>query len=159
MENKNSRRQFIQQTTLAGFGLMLSPTLLPAFNSQSIYNNKNKEGDMKTRKLGTLEVSELGLGCMNMTGNYNPPADHQQSIRTIRTAFENGVRFFDTAEVYGPYIDETLVGEALQPFRDQVKIATKFGFAIDGTIALDSSPKRIKKVVEESLKRLPNRSN
>ena len=109
---------------------------------------------MKTRKLGTLEVSELGLGCMNMAGNYNPPADHQQSIKTIRKAFENGVRFFDTAEVYGPYTDESLVGEALQPFRDQVKIATKFGFAIDGTVALDSRPERIKKVVEESLKRL-----
>jgi len=109
---------------------------------------------MKTRKLGNLEVSELGLGCMNMAGNYNPPADHQQSIKTIRTAFENGVRFFDTAEVYGPYTDESLVGEALQPFRDQVKIATKFGFAIDGTVALDSRPERIKKVVEESLKRL-----
>ncbi|MCD1117610.1 aldo/keto reductase [Chryseobacterium sp. C-17] len=109
---------------------------------------------MKTRKLGTLEVSEIGLGCMNMVGNYNPPANHQQSIKTIRTAFENGVRFFDTAEVYGPYTDETLVGEALQPFRDQVKIATKFGFAIDGTIGLDSRPERIKKVVEQSLKRL-----
>jgi aryl-alcohol dehydrogenase-like predicted oxidoreductase len=109
---------------------------------------------MKSRKLGNLEVSEIGLGCMNMAGNYNPPADHQQSIKTIRTAFENGVTFFDTAEVYGPYTDEELVGEALQPFRDQVKIATKFGFAIDGTIGLDSRPEHIKKVVEESLKRL-----
>lgn len=109
---------------------------------------------MKTRKLGTLEVSEIGLGCMNMAGNYNPPADRQQSIRTIRTAFENGVRFFDTAEVYGPYIDEELVGEALEPFRDQVKIATKFGFAIDGTIATNSRPEHIRKVVEQSLKRL-----
>ncbi|MNE26950.1 putative oxidoreductase YdbC [compost metagenome] len=109
---------------------------------------------MKTRKLGTLEVSEIGLGCMNMVGNYNPPANHQQSIKTIRTAFENGVRFFDTAEVYGPYTDEKLVGEALEPFRKEVKIATKFGFAIDGTVGLDSRPERIKKVVEESLKRL-----
>ncbi|MES2826658.1 MAG: aldo/keto reductase [Bacteroidota bacterium] len=109
---------------------------------------------MKTRKLGTLEVSEIGLGCMNMAGNYNPPADHQQSIKTIRKAFENGVTFFDTAEVYGPYTDEKIVGEALKPFRNQVKIATKFGFAIDGTVALDSRPERIKKVVEESLKRL-----
>jgi aryl-alcohol dehydrogenase-like predicted oxidoreductase len=109
---------------------------------------------MKTRNLGTLQVSELGSGCMNMSGNYNPPADVKQSVKTIRTAFENGVRFFDTAEVYGPYINEELVGEALQPFRDQVKIATKFGFAIDGTVALDSRPQHIKKVVEESLKRL-----
>lgn len=72
---------------------------------------------MKIRKLGTLEVSEIGAGCMNMSGNYNPPADVAQSIRTIRTAAENGVTFFDTAEVYGPYINEELVGEALQPIR------------------------------------------
>lgn len=109
---------------------------------------------MKTRKLGALEVSDIGLGCMNMTGNYNPPADHAESIATIRKAYESGVTFYDTAEVYGPYTDEKLVGEALQPFRDQVKIATKFGFAIDGTVGLDSRPERIKRVVEESLKRL-----
>jgi aryl-alcohol dehydrogenase-like predicted oxidoreductase len=109
---------------------------------------------MKTRKLGSLIVSELGAGCMNMSGNYNPPADVPQSIRTIRTAVEQGVTLFDTAEVYGPYINEELVGEALQPVRDQVKIATKFGFAIDGTIALNSRPEHIRKVVEESLRRL-----
>lgn len=109
---------------------------------------------MKTRKLGALEVSELGAGCMNMSGNYNPPADVSQSIRTIRTAAENGVTFFDTAEVYGPYINEELVGEALQPIRDQVKIATKFGYAIDGTAALNSRPEHVRLVVEQSLKRL-----
>lgn len=109
---------------------------------------------MKTRNLGNLTVSEIGAGCMNMSGNYNVPADVPQSIRTIRTAAENGVTFFDTAEVYGPYINEELVGEALQPIRDQVKIATKFGFAIDGTIALNSRPEHIRKVVEQSLKRL-----
>ena len=109
---------------------------------------------MKTRKLGTLEVSELGAGCMNMSGNYNPPADVAQSILTIRTAVEQGVTLFDTAEVYGPYINEELVGEALQPVRNQVKIATKFGFAIDGTSALNSRPEHIRKVVEESLRRL-----
>lgn len=109
---------------------------------------------MKTRKLANLEVSELGFGCMNQSGNYNGPVPKDQGIKTIRTAFENGVTFFDTAEVYGPYINEELVGEALQPFRDKVKIATKFGFAINGTVALDSRPERIKRVVEESLKRL-----
>ena len=109
---------------------------------------------MKTRQLGTLEVSELGAGCMNMSGNYNPPADVPQSIRTIRTAVEQGVTFFDTAEVYGPYINEELVGEALQPVRGQVKIATKFGYAIDGTSALNSRPEHIRRVVEQSLKRL-----
>jgi aryl-alcohol dehydrogenase-like predicted oxidoreductase len=155
-DEENSRRKFIQQTAVVGAGLLFAPNLLSATNTSSyskqISDNKNK--NMKTRKLGTLEVSEIGLGCMNMVGNYNPPANHQQSIKTIRTAFENGVRFFDTAEVYGPYTDEKLVGEALEPFRNQVKIATKFGFAIDGTAGLDSRPERIKKVVEESLTRL-----
>jgi aryl-alcohol dehydrogenase-like predicted oxidoreductase len=153
---ENSRRKFIQQTAIAGAGLLIAPNLLSATNTSSYSKqiNDNKTNNMKTRKLGTLEVSEIGLGCMNMVGNYNPPANHQQSIKTIRTAFENGVRFFDTAEVYGPYTDEKLVGEALEPFRKEVKIATKFGFAIDGTVGLDSRPERIKKVVEESLKRL-----
>jgi aryl-alcohol dehydrogenase-like predicted oxidoreductase len=109
---------------------------------------------MKTRKLGSLEVSEIGAGCMNMSGNYNRPADVSESIRTIRKAAEQGVTFFDTAEVYGPYINEELVGEALAPIRDSVRIATKFGFALDGTIALNSRPEHIRKVVEQSLKRL-----
>lgn len=153
---ENSRRKFIQQTAIAGAGLLIAPNLLSTANTSSYSKqiNDNKTNNMKTRKLGTLEVSEIGLGCMNMVGNYNPPANHQQSIKTIRTAFENGVSFFDTAEVYGPYTDEKLVGEALEPFRNQVKIATKFGFAIDGTVGLDSRPEQIKKVVEESLKRL-----
>ncbi len=109
---------------------------------------------MKQRKLGTMTVSELGAGCMSISSNYGPPAPKEQGLKTIRTAFENGVTFFDTAEVYGPYTNEELVGEALQSVRDQVKIATKFGFAIDGTIALNSRPEHIKKVVEQSLKRL-----
>ena len=113
-------------------------------NQTSINQQPGKrEGTMKTRKLGTLEVSELGFGCMNISANYNAPAPKEQGIKTIRTAFENGVTFFDTAEVYGPYTNEELVGEALQPIRNQVKIATKFGFAIDGTVALDSRPERI----------------
>ncbi len=109
---------------------------------------------MKTRKLGGLEVSALGAGCMSISANYGPPADKEQGIKTIRAAFENGVTFFDTAEVYGPYTNETLVGEALAPFRDKVKIATKFGFFTEGDGHLDSSAARIKRVVEESLKRL-----
>ncbi|MBE9462023.1 aldo/keto reductase [Dyadobacter subterraneus] len=152
-----TRRNFLTNTALTGSAIVLAPISAAFATGKSNPDRKSTykvEPKMKTRKLGNLEVSELGLGCMNMAGNYNPPADHQQSIKTIRTAFENGVRFFDTAEVYGPYTDESLVGEALQPFRNQVKIATKFGFAIDGTIALDSRPERIKKVVEESLKRL-----
>lgn len=148
-----NRRDFLAMSAITGASIIASPLW-----SAGAVNPSEKfikgEMKMKTRKLGGLEVSEIGLGCMNMTGNYNPPADHAQSIDTIRKAFESGVTFFDTAEVYGPYLDETLVGEAVQPFRDKVKIATKFGFAIDGTIALDSSPAHIKKVVEESLKRL-----
>ncbi len=109
---------------------------------------------MKQRKLGSLVVSEIGAGCMNFAGSYNVPVTKGDAVKTIRTAFESGVTFFDTAEVYGPYLSEEMVGEALAPMRDKVQIATKFGFAIDGTIALNSRPEHIRKVVEESLRRL-----
>jgi aryl-alcohol dehydrogenase-like predicted oxidoreductase len=109
---------------------------------------------MQIRKLGNLEVSAIGFGCMSISANYGPAADRNQGVEVIRAAHEKGVTFFDTAEVYGPYTSEELVGEALAPFRDKVVIATKFGFAIDGTIGLNSRPEHIKKVVEESLKRL-----
>jgi aryl-alcohol dehydrogenase-like predicted oxidoreductase len=109
---------------------------------------------VKTRKLGALAVSEMGFGCMSISANYGPAADKTQGINVIRAAHEKGVTFFDTAEVYGPYVNEELVGEALAPIRNDVKIASKFGFAIDGTIGLDSRPVRIKRVIEESLKRL-----
>ena len=91
---------------------------------------------------------------MSISANYGPPANMRQGIQTIRAAFDKGVTFFDTAEVYGPYTNEALVGEALAPFRDKVTIASKFGFAIDGTIGLNSRPDHIRKVVEDSLKRL-----
>jgi aryl-alcohol dehydrogenase-like predicted oxidoreductase len=111
---------------------------------------------MQKRKLGKsdLEVSALGFGCMSISANYGPAADKNQGIKVIRAAREKGVTFFDTAEVYGPYTNEQLVGEALAPFRDKVVIATKFGFKIDGSIGLNSRPEHIKKVAEESLKRL-----
>jgi aryl-alcohol dehydrogenase-like predicted oxidoreductase len=113
------------------------------------------EGTMKTRNLGSLEVSELGFGNMGLSGgHYGPGVDRAQGIHVIRQAYEQGVRFFDTAEVYGPYLNEELVGEALESVRDEVKIATKFGFAIDGTNGLNSRPERIRRVVEESLRRL-----
>ena len=108
---------------------------------------------MKTRKLGSLEVSELGAGCMSISANYGPPADRDQGIKVIRAAHEKGVTFFDTAEVYGPYTNEELVGEALAPIRDKVAIATKFGFDLEAG-GLNSRPEHIKKVVEGSLKRL-----
>ncbi len=109
---------------------------------------------MKTRKLGTLEVSEMGFGCMSISANYGPAADKHRGIEVIRAAHEKGVTFFDTAEVYGPYTNEELVGEALAPFRDKVVIASKFGFDNENGGTLNSQPKHIRKVVEESLKRL-----
>jgi aryl-alcohol dehydrogenase-like predicted oxidoreductase len=116
---------------------------------------------MQKRQLGThnLEVSALGLGCMGMSFSYGPPADRQEMIALIRRAVEWGVTFFDTAEVYGPYTNEDLVGEALEPFRGQVVIATKFGFEMKpdgspGFVGPNSRPAQIKKAVEGSLKRL-----
>jgi aryl-alcohol dehydrogenase-like predicted oxidoreductase len=115
---------------------------------------------MQKRKLGksNLEVSAIGLGCMGLSFGYGPAVDKQQGISLIRAALERGVTFFDTAEVYGPFTNEELVGEALAPFRAQVVIATKFGFKIDSTsgkqVGLDSRPEHIKEVAEASLKRL-----
>src|SRR5580658_6011707 len=109
---------------------------------------------MKKRKLGKLEVSEMGFGCMSISANYGPAADRNQGIEVIRAAHDQGVTFFDTAEVYGPYANEDLVGEALASIRDKVAIATKFGFDNENGGALNSEPKHIRKVVEESLKRL-----
>jgi len=116
---------------------------------------------MQKRKLGksNLEVSAIGLGCMGMSFSYGPPKDKQEMIALLRAAVERGVTFFDTAEVYGPFTNEELVGEALAPFRDQVVIATKFGFNLNpdgspGWQGLNSRPERIKQVAEASLKRL-----
>ena len=120
---------------------------------------------MKKRKLGNsdLEVSAIGLGCMGMSFSYGPPKDKQEMTSLLRAAVERGITFFDTAEVYGPFLNEELVGEALAPFRDQVVIATKFGFDLDpnleprgmkGPPGLNSRPEHIKEAVEGSLKRL-----
>jgi aryl-alcohol dehydrogenase-like predicted oxidoreductase len=123
------------------------------------------EGTMKKRKLGksNLEVSALGLGCMGMSFSYGPPKDKQEMTSLLRAAVERGITFFDTAEVYGPFLNEELVGEALAPFRDQVVIATKFGFDLSpnfdprgmkGLPGLNSRPEHIKQAVDGSLKRL-----
>jgi aryl-alcohol dehydrogenase-like predicted oxidoreductase len=116
---------------------------------------------MQKRKLGnsSLEVSAVGLGCMGMSFSYGPPKDKREMSSLLRTAVERGVTFFDTAEVYGPFTNEELVGEALAPFRGQVVIATKFGFRLDPSggpkwVGLDSRPLHIKQVAEASLKRL-----
>jgi aryl-alcohol dehydrogenase-like predicted oxidoreductase len=117
---------------------------------------------MQKRKLGNsdLEVSALGLGCMGMSFSYGPPKDTQEMTTLLRAAVERGITFFDTAEVYGPFLNEELVGEALAPFRKQVVIATKFGFDLSGSdtrpgaAGLNSRPERIRQAVEGSLKRL-----
>src|SRR5439155_14628609 len=115
---------------------------------------------MQKRKFGksNLEVSAIGLGCMGMSFGYGPPADKAEMTSLIRTAVERGVTFFDTAEVYGPFTNEELVGEALAPVRDQVVIATKFGFKLDPNtgkqVGLDSRPEHIKEVADAALKRL-----
>ena len=120
---------------------------------------------MQTRKLGNsnLEVSAIGLGCMGMSFGYGSPKDKQEMTAILRAAVDRGITFFDTAEVYGPYLNEELVGEALGPFRGQVVIATKFGFDISpnsdprgmkGSPGLNSRPEHIKEAVEGSLKRL-----
>jgi aryl-alcohol dehydrogenase-like predicted oxidoreductase len=117
---------------------------------------------MQKRKLGNsnLEVSAIGLGCMGMSFSYGPPKDKQEMTALLHAAVDRGVTFFDTAEVYGPFTNEELVGEALAPFRKQVVIATKFGFDLSGSdhrpgaAGLNSRPEHIKQAVEGSLKRL-----
>ena len=115
---------------------------------------------MKKRKLGKsgLEVSTIGLGCMGMSFGYGPPKDKQEMIALLRAAVERGVSFFDTAEVYGPFTNEELVGEGLAPFREQVVIATKFGFKLNPdtgrSVGVDGRPEHVKEVAEASLKRL-----
>ena len=148
-----TRRDFLTQTALVGAMLAIGPVPQAASNQINKGNETKGANKMKTRKLGSLEVSELGAGCMSISANYGPPADKTQGINVIRLAHDRGVTFFDTAEVYGPYTSEELVGEALAPIRDKVRIATKFGFDIEAG-GLNSKPEHIKKVVEASLKRL-----
>jgi aryl-alcohol dehydrogenase-like predicted oxidoreductase len=157
-----SRHDFVTKTALVGAGLAVgSLSWAASLHRPEQINNGSDErlrkgtNKMKTRKLGKLEVSELGSGCMSISANYGPAANKNQGITVLREAHEKGVTFFDTAEVYGPFTNEELVGEALQPFRDNVVIASKFGFNVaNGSGALNSRPEHIKKVVESSLKRL-----
>jgi aryl-alcohol dehydrogenase-like predicted oxidoreductase len=145
-----SRRAFLAQAAVIGAGFAVGPLSWAASSDQPKTLN-----NMKTRKLGHLEVSELGAGCMSISANYGPPAPRDQGIKVIRSAYDKGVTFFDTAEVYGPFTNEELVGDALAPFRDKVVIASKFGFDLEGgSGGLNSRPEHIKKVIETSLKRL-----
>jgi aryl-alcohol dehydrogenase-like predicted oxidoreductase len=151
-----SRRDFLANTALVGAGLAVAPLLgcnRELANKETSIPTQRGANAMKRRKLGTLEVSALGAGCMSISANYGPPADRAQGIKVIRAAHEKGVTFFDTAEVYGPYTSEELVGEALAPIRDDVWIATKFGFDLEAG-GLNSRPEHIRKVVEASLERL-----
>ncbi len=154
------RRGFLKTAGIAATGAALpigAATLTASAAAQTAERGgaSGQTYTMGTRKLGGLTVSELGFGCMsNSPGHYGPGVDRATSIRVIRDAYERGITFFDTAEVYGPYVNEELVAQALGPVRNHVAIATKFGFKIDGTNGLDSRPERIRRVVEESLKRL-----
>jgi len=159
----SNRRDFLSRAGLVGVGLAASPLMWTAHAEQSADQEKetsDRSGAMKTRKLGSLEVSEMGAGCMSISANYGPPADKSQGMRVIRAAHEEGVTFFDTAEVYGPFTNEVLVGEALAPIRDKVRIATKFGLVSHAgggpgvAGAPNSRPANIRTAVEGSLKRL-----
>lgn len=153
--NDYGRREFIAKSTLFGAAVSLNGATAWANPLTGLWNDPQNHTAMETRKLGKLEVSQLGYGNMTLSaGHYGPGVSKAEGLRIIRQAYESGVTFFDTAEVYGPFVNEALVGEALAPFRDKVSIATKFGFKIDGTNGLNSKPEHIRKVVEESLKRL-----
>ena len=153
-----NRRDFISKSTLLGAGLATAPLAFAGSHDSSGEEiAKNPTYLQQKRMLGTLEVSPIGLGCMSMkSGSYNPPRDKKDMIPVIRGAVDLGVTFFDTAEVYGPFTDEELVGEALAPVRDQVVIASKFGFDFTNgkRAGRNSRPEHIRKAVEGMLKRL-----
>lgn len=168
MKQKNksiNRRAFIANTTLAVTGLALSPFASGA-SEQKINDNGLNSSNMLSsdlingkRKLGSLEVTELGFGCMNIAWAYGNPPGKEDAIKLIRSAYEQGVRFFDTAEIYGPHISEKTTGEALKQFRKNVVIASKIGFDIDFETAqlkgaLNSKPQHMKQAVDFMLKRL-----
>ena len=150
-----NRRFFFKQAALAGASLVTAPQLLSQpFNSSLSDKFDRKPTELPTRKLGPLEVSGLGLGCMNLvSGTYNPTPSKVEMISHLHKAVERGITFFDTAEVYGPYASEALVGEALKPFRNQLTLASKFGFEIENNQrkGRNSRPESIAKVVEGSL--------
>ncbi len=153
-----NRRDFISKSVILGTGMAAAPMAFARENHSSAKNPiKNPAVSDGKRMLGTLEVSPIGLGCMSMkSGSYNPPRDKKNMIPVIRGAVDLGVTFFDTAEVYGPFTDEELVGEALAPVRDEVVIASKFGFDLTSGQrgGRNSKPEFIKQAVEGMLKRL-----
>ncbi len=150
MKNNINRRRFLQSSALLTAGLSFGSAFASGSYKGALPANNKK------RKIGNLEVSALGLGCMNMAGVYNAPQPKDAMVKVIRKAVENGVTFFDTAEVYGPFYSEEIVAEALAPFRKEVNIASKFGFSFNGdqVTGKDSSPQHIRSAVEGMLKRL-----
>jgi aryl-alcohol dehydrogenase-like predicted oxidoreductase len=149
-----NRRNFLAKSALASVGLASAPFVYTQAKESGVTSNHNAA---KKRKLGTLEVSPIGLGCMSMTsGHYNPPRPKSEMVKVIRGAVEQGVTFFDTAEYYGPFTDEEVVGEALKPVRNKVVIASKFGFQFENgkPVGRNSQPAHIRKAVEGMLKRL-----
>src|SRR5688572_19012823 len=154
----SGRRDFIAKTIFAGAGLAALGGIQNQASAQSTRSDQSNAPKTITgrRKLGSLEVSPIGLGCMSLIGVYNPPVDKNHAISVIRAAYERGVTFFDTAENYGPFMSEEFVGEALAPFKGKVVIASKFGFAFEGTRSTgrNSRPENIRRAVEGSLKRL-----
>jgi aryl-alcohol dehydrogenase-like predicted oxidoreductase len=160
-----SRRDFVVNTVMAAAGLSIAKAGFGTYKNQSIskaVNNNNMNNPNSTldkRKLGSLEVTEFGFGCMNIAWAYGNAPAKDDAIKLIRAAYEQGVRFFDTAEIYGPHISERTTGEALKPFRKDVVIASKIGFDIDFETAqmkggLNSKPPHIKQAVDYMLKRL-----
>ncbi|RYZ02727.1 MAG: aldo/keto reductase [Myxococcales bacterium] len=155
-----TRRQLLAHSAImtasVAVGASCATSRHPEPSNASAHTSKSSAppaGAIRARRLGKLEVSELGAGCMSISANYGPPADWNQGINVLRQAHDKGVTFFDTAEVYGPRTNEDLVGEALAPIRNQVAIATKFGYDIEAG-GHNSRPEHIRKVVEDSLKRL-----
>ena len=152
-----NRRSFITRSTLIGAGLTTGSSAWASATSNHSDRKATHRPSAEKRKLGSLEVSAIGLGCMSMTsGHYNPPRPKKEMIQVIRGAVDRGVTFFDTAEYYGPFTNEEVVSEALKPVRDQVVIATKFGFQFenDQPTGRNSKPEHIRKALEGMLRRL-----
>src|SRR5690606_11584961 len=166
MDNKDlgntSRRDFIAKSVIASAGAVLGGSMLTSFAAEKKNNtedNNTATVGVGKRKLGTLEVSAIGLGVQNMPRTYQTTIPNRKEMHNIiRSAFDNGVTLFDTAEAYGPFESEKILGEATASFRDKIVIETKFGFDIGGdgrrSGGLNSQPVHIKKVVEDMLKRL-----
>lgn len=158
----NNRRNFITKALMGGMGLALAPMAFANTDMGTKQSNSqdftlDPTIDLKShRRIGSLEVSSLGLGCMSMAGVYNEVKPKEAMISLIRSAYDKGITFFDTAEVYGPFISEEYVGEALSPFKGKVTIATKFGFNYEGnkSTGRNSKPEYIRERIEGSLKRL-----